>query len=138
MKKHQSGIALLEALIAILVLAIGLMGTIGMQARAYSAMNDASMRAEATMAAERLLGIMAVDQANLTNYAYSGSGTPSASLAGWYGDTRNNIRGATIVVVVTPVAGVNRSAVDITINWLRKAGAQQGKHVVTAYIAQSS
>lgn len=138
MKKNQSGIALLEALLAILVLAIGLLGTIGMQARAYSAMSDASMRAEATMATERLLGVMSVDQSNLAAYAYSGTGAPSSSLATWYSQTRLNIPNATISVTVIPVTGTTRSKIDIAITWLRKTGGQIGKHVVTSYIAQSS
>ena len=43
--RSQHGIALLEAMIAIVILALGLLGTIGLQARSYSALADSAMRA---------------------------------------------------------------------------------------------
>jgi type IV pilus assembly protein PilV len=39
-------------MLAIVILGIGLLGTVGLQARAYSALSDAGARAEATLAAE--------------------------------------------------------------------------------------
>jgi type IV pilus assembly protein PilV len=133
--RHQSGIALLEALLATLVLAIGMLGTIGMQARAYSALSDASMRAEATIATEQLLGVLASDQGNLASYALAAGGTPSTKLAPWYGATAGSIPGALIDITITPTAGTPRSEVDIRIRWTRKAGGPQNVHQVTAYIS---
>lgn len=138
MKHKQSGIALLEAVIATLILAIGLIGAVGLQARAYSVLSDAGMRAEATMASEKLLAQMTVDQANLANYAYSGSGARNAAVSAWYDETRTNIPGAAISVVVTPVAGTSRSTVTVSIGWTRKSGGGASSHQVTSYIAQSS
>ena len=138
MNKHrQSGVALLEALIATLILAIGLLGTIGMQARAFSALADAGMRAEATIASEKLLAQMTLDQANLASYAYSGSGTPSAAVSGWVTDTRSAIPGAGLLVTVDAVPATTRSVINITINWTRKTGGQVNTNVVTSYIANS-
>lgn len=134
-RQHQGGIALLEALLATLILAIGLLGTIGMQARAYSALSDASMRAEATLATEQLLGVIASDQANLASYALTSGATPSAVLAPWYAATRASIPGALIDVTIVPTAGTARSEVDIRIRWTRKAGAAQNVHQVTAYLS---
>jgi type IV pilus assembly protein PilV len=133
--RQQGGIALLEAMIATIILAIGLLGTIGMQARAYSALSDASMRAEATIATERLLGVIASDQANLASYALVSGAAPGAELAAWVAATRDSIPGALIDVTITPAAGTPRSAVDIRIRWTRKAGAAQNVHQVTAYIS---
>jgi type IV pilus assembly protein PilV len=132
---RQGGIALLEALIATLVLAIGLLGTIGMQARAYSALSDASTRAEATIATEQLLGVMASDQGNLASYALAAGATPSATLAPWYTATRDHVPGALINITVSPTAGTPRSQVDIRIRWTRKAGGPENVHQVTAYIS---
>ena len=138
MNKHrQSGVALLEALIATLILAIGLLGAIGMQARAFSALADAGMRAEATMASEKLLAQMTLDQLNLASYAYSGSGTPSTAVSSWITDTRSAIPGAGLIVTVDAVPATTRKVVKITISWLRKTGGQANKHVVTSYIANS-
>lgn len=136
-RQRQRGIALLEALIATVILAIGLLGAIGMQARAYSALSDASLRAEATIASERLLAQMTIDQANLSSYAYSGSGTANARLTGWITETRAAIPAATVKVVVTPVANTSRSQIDIAIGWQRKVGDLTNIHAVTSYIANS-
>jgi type IV pilus assembly protein PilV len=133
--RHQSGVALLEALLASLILAIGLLGTIGMQARAYSALSEASMRAEATMASEQLLGVIASDQANLANYAVAEGANPGATLAAWHAATRAAIPGALITVTISPTAGTARSEVGIRIRWTRKAGAPTNVHQITAYIS---
>lgn len=137
-QRRQGGIALLEALIATVILAVGLLGAIGMQARAYSALSDAGMRAEATMASEKLLATMTVDQANLSSYVYGGTGTANARLAPWLSDTQAAIPGATVTVAVANVAGTTRNRIDIAIAWQRKQNAMNNRHVVTSYIANSN
>lgn len=136
--RKQDGIALLEAMIATVILAIGLLGAIGMQARAYASLNEAGMRAEATMASEKLLAQMAIDQSNLAAYGYGGAGAASAQLAPWMLETRSRIPNAGLAVVVTP-ATATRSKVDIRISWQRKSGAGSpiNYHNITAYIAAS-
>lgn len=136
-RRRQHGIALLEALIATLILAIGLLGAIGMQARAYAALSDAGQRADATMASEKLLALMTIDQANLSSYAYAG-GAASAKVAPWLAETRTLIPGANIAVTVAS-ASATRSQVDISIAWQRKAGSGSpaNVHAITAYIASS-
>ena len=130
---RQSGIALLEAMIAIVILGIGLLGMIGLQARAYAALSDASMRAEATMAAEKLLGTMNTDIANLASYNLAEGATPNSFLAPWAQETRRAIPGAKLSVRV--VDQTQQSQVNIGISWQRKAAGEQNRHVVTAYIA---
>ncbi|MES2115416.1 MAG: hypothetical protein V4578_09725 [Pseudomonadota bacterium] len=132
--RRQGGVALLEVMLAVLLLGVGLLGTIGLQARAYAALSDASMRAEATIATERLLGVMNADLANVAagNYVYTGASAPSAALAPWVAQTRNDIPGARITVAV---AGQDRRyQVDITVRWTRKAGGAENVHQVTSYI----
>lgn len=138
MKKHQQGIALLEALLAVLLLAIGLLGTIGLQARAYSALSEAGMRAEATIASEKLLGIIANDQANAVSYALAAGGTPAAVLSAWYAETRASIPGAAIVIVVgATAAGTTRQQVDIAISWVREKDKAPNRQLTTAYISSA-
>jgi type IV pilus assembly protein PilV len=133
-RKPQQGFSLVEALVAVVLLGIGLLGAIGMQARSYSALSDAGMRAEATIACDQLLGVMSTDQANLPAYEFAG-GTPGPSLAPWYDATRARIPGAIITVHVVPDSGNHRSEIDITITWTRKAGDKPNMHKVTSYIA---
>jgi type IV pilus assembly protein PilV len=130
--RKQQGVALLEALIAAVILAIGLLGTVGLQARSYAAISDAGQRAEATLAAEELLGIMSNDQANLAAYAVAQGATPPAALAGWAAETTRRIPGALYSVVVVP--GAIGARVDVTIRWTRRQGEQQNQHLVTSYI----
>ena len=134
--RRQGGVALLEAMIASVLLAVGLLGAIGMQARAYSALSDAGMRAEATMASEKLLATMTLDQANLAAYAYGGSGPGSAQIAPWVAQTRAVIPNASLTVTVVP-ATATRAQVDINIGWQRKQNGQQNFHAITSYIASA-
>ncbi len=132
--RAQRGVALLEALIAVVLLAVGLLGTIGLQARAYSALTDATLRAEATLATEKLIGIMGNDQANVNKYAFAGAGTPDVRLEVWLADLRKQIPGASVVITVAPAKTVSGSAVDMTISWTRKAGEKLNTHHVLTYI----
>lgn len=130
--RFQHGIALLEALIAVVILALGLLGTIGLQARSYSALADSAMRAEATLAADRLVGIMSNDVANLATYQVALGATAPAALAPWSAETAAAIPGARCRVTVVPEA--QRTRVEIEIRWRRKQGADDSGHLVTAYI----
>lgn len=132
--RRQAGVALLEVMLAVLLLGIGLLGTIGLQARAYSALSDASMRAEATMATEKLLGVMNADLPNVAagSYVFDGVAAPSTALAPWVTETQTFIPGARITVAV--VGQNRRYQVDIAIRWKRKNGAADNVHSVTSYI----
>jgi len=134
--RRQGGLALIEAIVAVVLLGIGLLGAVGMQARSTSALADTGMRAQATLAAESLLGTMAVDVANAGDYALAVNGTPTARLLPWYNATRAQIPGAQIVIVVTPAA--NRTAVDVKITWSRKANTPQNTHRVVAYLSAAA
>jgi type IV pilus assembly protein PilV len=141
---RQRGIALLEVLIAIVLLGIGVLGTIGLQARSYSALADTGLRAEATMAAEKLVGVATNDQDNLAAYALPAGGTPSATLLPWYDETRSRIPGASIAVAVAAPAVNAAGTIRITIGWKRKKGsgsttdaANSGSLTVTSYLAPS-
>jgi type IV pilus assembly protein PilV len=134
-RRRQEGVALLEVLIAVLLLAIGLLGTVGLQARAYSALSEAGLRAEATIAAERLMGTMTTDATNLTAYRLAAGGTPGPRLASWHTLTQQNIPGAVVtVVVVTPTVANAPNDVTITISWQRQANAMTNQHILRAFI----
>lgn len=124
---------MLEAILAVVLLGIGLIGAVGMQARAYSAISDAGVRAEAAMAADKLVGIMNTDVANLPSYVLAESGTPNATLAPWAAETRRAIPGATLSVTVQPLP--RRYQVDVLIKWRRRNGGDLNQQRVTAYIA---
>ncbi|HEV7453742.1 MAG TPA: hypothetical protein VGO07_00615 [Candidatus Saccharimonadales bacterium] len=65
----ERGVVLLEALIAILIFSIGILGAVGLQAAMIKSTSDAKYRAEAGYIVQQRLGAMWVDQGNLANYA---------------------------------------------------------------------
>ncbi|WP_342116171.1 type IV pilus modification PilV family protein [Pseudoduganella sp. OTU4001] len=132
--RKQGGGAMVEAIVAVILLAVGLIGTVGMQARSYAAINDAGMRAEATLAADRLIGIMNNDYDNIDNYAFKQADKkdPASSLKPWLAETMAMIPGAGVDVVVA--RGATQTQVDITIAWQRRKGDEPNKHSMTTYI----
>ena len=58
MRNRQSGVMLLEALIAILIFSLGILGIVGMQASAVKANRDAKFRTDAGLLANELVGQM--------------------------------------------------------------------------------
>ena len=64
---RQGGVMLLEALIAILIFSIGILGIVGLQATAVQQSTDARYRSEAAQLAEQLIGTMWVGNRSPTN-----------------------------------------------------------------------
>jgi type IV pilus assembly protein PilV len=91
--KLQKGIVLLEALIAILIFSIGILGAVGLQASMIKANSDAKYRAEAGFLAEQRISQMWVDQEHLDTYAEEDPGTDISSTSGLPNGRRMTIRG---------------------------------------------
>jgi Tfp pilus assembly protein PilV len=77
-RQQQTGAYLLEALIGILIFALGVLGIVGLQAASLRTTADSGLRAEAVFAANQLLGEMWTDdEANLIpNYDSTLNGQP--------------------------------------------------------------
>jgi type IV pilus assembly protein PilV len=134
-RRLQRGIALLESLLAVLLLSIGLIGTLALQARSVGALADTALRAEATIAANGLLGVMSNDQGNLALYALGASGAPNARLMPWLTELRKNLPGASVRVTVTPAADTSRTQVLIWIGWQRTSSGPANEHRIISYLA---
>jgi len=83
LRQRQSGAYLLEALIGILVFALGILGIVGLQAASLRATSDAGLRAEAVFAANQYVGQMWTDDesALVANYSSTvGTGQPYQNL----------------------------------------------------------
>lgn len=65
----QSGVALLEALIAVLIFSLGILAIVGLQANAMRISTDAKMRIDASNIANQRVGELWADAANLTGHA---------------------------------------------------------------------
>jgi type IV pilus assembly protein PilV len=113
--KCQSGVALLEAMVSILIFSFGLLGLIGLEARAINFSVNAEDRNRATLFANDIA----------SNMWLSGTVTVApAVLAGWQAGvsdpTKAGLRSGT--VTITPVAGATNSA-DVAITWRSTSSA---------------
>ncbi|HTS55662.1 MAG TPA: hypothetical protein VMH26_20530 [Burkholderiales bacterium] len=119
----QTGVMLLEALIAILIFSVGILAIVGMQATAMQDQGEAKYRTEAAFLANRVIaqmwGFIGTDpnqiQAKLTPFAYGGGGGPPATIADWVNTVQNTLPGATSF---PPIITVNAdNSVVVTVRW---------------------
>jgi len=108
-RKRQSGVALLEALVSILIFSFGLLGLIGLEARAINFSVNAEDRNRAALFANDIASSMWL----------SGTVTvDTTALAGWQAKV-SDPTGAGLLsgtVAITAVGGTTNSA-DIKITW---------------------
>lgn len=138
--KAQSGVMLLEALIAILVFSLGILALVGMQATALRATTDARDRTEASNLATQIVGEMWLDRANLANYVWDGTNSPPAALANWVNQVEASLPGAatnspTVTVGVSPTLGATvGTEVEVVVFWQNPSDPNVHQFAMTAYI----
>lgn len=112
--KAQRGVALIEALIAILLFSLGVLALAGLQGTMSKNVTQSKLRAEASYLANQLIGQMWVDHTNLTNYAIASNACTASSYTkctSWLDTVENTLPGGTAEVTV------NASIVNITVSW---------------------
>jgi type IV pilus assembly protein PilV len=125
-RKQQTGAYLLEALIGILIFALGVLGIVGLQAASLRTTTDSAMRAEAVFAANQLLGHMwADDETNLiANYSSAIGGQPykdfAAQLKGAQGGTW--VADPAVIFDTVPAPSQTSHYVVINIQWKSTGG----------------
>jgi type IV pilus assembly protein PilV len=114
-KRAQSGVALLEALVGILIFSIGILALMGLQAQSIRNTVEAKYRNEAAYLADQIIGQMWVDRANLADYD-TASGA-SANMTAW----RNRVASTLPRVVAggtnSPTIVVAVNQVTVTVFW---------------------
>ena len=132
--KPQSGVMLIEALIAILIFAVGILGIVGLQANAIKQVTDARFRSDAALLANQLIGSMWVtDRTTATLQASFNTGNPAYTV--W----KNTVL-ATLPVpsAYPPEVNVDPfNIVTVTLYWLapnEPATAEKHKYVAIAQI----
>jgi type IV pilus assembly protein PilV len=135
--KAQSGIVLLEGLIAILIFSLGILAIVGMQTIAVKETTDARYRSEAALLANQLLGTMWVSDRTTatlqTNFNTGGTGGYTA----WAADVAATLPGAGAAQNPPTVVVANDGTVTVTINWLQPsepASATPHRYVAMAQI----
>jgi type IV pilus assembly protein PilV len=138
--KQQRGFVLIEAMIAILIFSLGILGMVAMGGTAVSAQSDAQYRTEAAALAEDIASDIALNaglpsspafQVNIDSYAHltggacgAFTGAPSGNpkVTAWVNRVTaagTGLPGATAtsqqILVTAPPADFNR--IDITVCW---------------------
>lgn len=137
--KFQGGVMLLEALIGLLIFAIGVLGLIGMQAVATKAAGEAKFRAEASLFAEQLIGQMWSDNRGTLAADYQGSsGSGGAKYNAWVAAVTasgSGLPGAGMSGNQPTVTVDANNTVTITIRWQLPSEGVAHRYVTVAHLA---
>jgi type IV pilus assembly protein PilV len=150
-RRYGRGVALVEALMAILVFSLGILGVVGMQARSVQMLSEATLRTQAAQHASDLIAEMwTTDPAQRANL-YSSSGSSPVRYESWKSKVQSGplaLPGADAsppVVVVntvqTPysIVGAGNSTasnVTITIFWSAPGSTHSNSYTTTAMILE--
>jgi type IV pilus assembly protein PilV len=118
--KRQRGSFLLEALVAILIVAFGILGLVGLQARVLQQVDDAQFRSEAVFMTNALIGQMwTTPYASMAAEFGStpGTGVRYTEFRDWVQQRLPGASGQDPVVTVTPRVGGPGTDVEITVFW---------------------
>ena len=149
--KRQQGFTLLEALIAFLILSIGMLGIASLQTVSLKAGQTSVYVSVAVMKAEEILESMRANSVGLASYAGSGSGAnnscggttqcSSAQLAQddifWWKKSLkaglpDNSDTTTLITVTAPVAPSKMATVTVDINWKQRSKTSDTPETKTA------
>jgi len=115
MNKNQSGVALLEALVGILIFSIGILALMGLQAQSIRNTVEAKYRNEAAYLANQIIGQMWVDRSNLAAYDTGGGANPN--MVAWENQVANTLPRVVAGGANSPTIIVAGSQVTVTIFW---------------------
>lgn len=118
--------SLTEVLVSTVIFAVGVLGLLSANATAFSTFSDAKFRVDAALLADRLIGEMWVDRANIAAYAHAGGSWQTMDrIAPWMTEVTRTLPAsdATVAVVGTQVS--------VTVTW-QPAGAQRRQHAAVA------
>lgn len=144
----QNGNTLLEALVALLIFSIGLVGILGIQLSSIKNSIDAKYRSDASFLANQIIGQMWVDRSNIDNYAYNDSGATCGSttsggagntnVTNWLGNLDSVLPGTALakskIEISTPIA--TTKLVKVTICWQSPKDTSAHNFAMTAQINQ--
>lgn len=144
----QAGVAMIEAMVAIVIFSIGILGIVGMQARSTQMMSDSVFRAQAAQLASELVAEMWTTDPGLRASLYSsGSGVRYLQWRSGFQSGSTSLPGSSAnppVVVVnttqvamptTPPTNYTVSDVTITMFWQRPGGTVS-QYMTTARILE--
>ena len=136
MKRNQSGVALLEALVGILIFSIGILALMGLQAQGIRNTVEAKYRNEAAYLANQIIGQMWVDRTNLADYD-TASGA-STNMTNWRTRVASTLPRVVAGGANSPTILVVGNQVTVTVFWrLPGNDSAQRQYQVVAQINNS-
>ena len=122
-RRREAGFSIIEVLVALLVLAIGLLGLAALQAQGLRFNHDAYVRSQATNLAYDIVDRMRANRANVAGYTAAnpalGCDPTVASVAMdltcWYESLDATLPGGDGVIATN---GVSANFYDITVRWI--------------------
>lgn len=111
-RRQHKGVALIEALMAILIFSVGVLGLVGLQASMTRAQTAAKFRSDAANLASEAIGLMWVDKGNLARYA-SATCDGHRPCLDWKNKVASALPGGTTLVTTN----VSDGAVSVTLTW---------------------
>ena len=118
--------SLTEVLVSTVIFSVGILGLLSANATAFSTFSDAKYRVDAALLADRLIGEMWVDRANVAAYAHAGGSYQTTDrIAPWMTELTNTLPAADATVAVIG------TQVTVTVTWT-PSGAQQRQHTAIA------
>ena len=115
MRRTQSGVALLEALVGILIFSIGILALMGLQAQSIRNTVEAKYRNEAAYLANQVIGQMWVDRANLAAYDTGAGANPN--MTAWRTQVANTLPRVVVGGANSPTITVAGNQVTVTVFW---------------------
>jgi len=134
--RRDGGFSLVEVLVALLVLAIGLLGLAALQAQGLRFNHDAFVRTQATHLAYDIVDRMRVNNTNVAAYTAADTGTACDPLVAgaamdlncWYRGLAASIPGGTGLITANATANFY----DVTIRWIDRTPRDFGGGIVQA------
>jgi len=134
-RARQKGSYLLEALIAILIFAFGVLGLVGLLGSSLRVTNDARYRSEAANLANGMVGEMWTMTATQIDTQFGPSGP---KLASWKTKAASLLPSADVKVDLTlPDPSPQASTVVVTVNWQMPGETELHQHLITAQIGKN-
>jgi type IV pilus assembly protein PilV len=132
--RHQSGVILLEALLAILIFSLGILALVGLQAAAVKQSADAKYRTEAALLTNEIIGQMWVSD-RTTAVLQANFNTGGTAYNNWFARVSGILPG---VAANPPTVAIDGQGIaTVTVSWAapnEPAGTQPHQYVAIAQI----
>jgi type IV pilus assembly protein PilV len=123
----QKGSALIEALVAMLIFAFGVLGFVGLQGAMVRSQSDAKFRTDAAFLVDEVIVLASTDTPNVANYVTApGAVCAYAKCKDWVNRVAKGLPGGTATITYVVATG----AFSVTLAWTMPDGG--GHQIVIA------